>query len=170
MKPWLNATTACTMGFHSIHKGMDQTEGMQEMEQNDVDVTMTLPSDMNHDKPKFDKFNTFLGQYGNFPYGNLTVTADDMLEELIVNFDLYSCVVRNETEDRKGCVGLGIYWFLSLWEVQFDEENNPSQFVNVTFTVGEDPVRFERDLLFEDAPGPRNHWPQCEDVFPIKIS
>ena len=43
------------------------------------------------------------------------------------------------------------------------KKNNPSQFVDVTFTVTEGSVRFERDLLFEDAPGPRDHWPQCDN-------
>ena len=92
--------------------------------------------------------------------------ADDILEELIVNFDVYSCVVRNATAERQNCVGKEPLWFINLWRVQFDEENNPSQFVDITFTIGEDPVRFERDLMFDDAPGPRDHWPQCEQVFP----
>ena len=120
---------------------------------------------MKYSKSAYKKVDQFLGQYGNFGYGNLTVVADDILEELIVNFDVYSCVVRNVSGEREGCTGLGINWFLSLWRVQFDEENNPSQFVDVTFTIPEDPVRFERDLMFEDAPGPRDHWPQCEEVF-----
>ena len=117
---------------------------------------------MKHVKLTYKKVDQFLGQYGNFGYANLTVVADNILEELIVNFDVYSCVVRNVTGERESCTGLGINWFLSLWRVQFDDENNPSQFVDVTFTETEGPVRFERDLLFEDAPGPREHWPQCE--------
>ena len=169
MEHWFNATTARTLGYRSFHKRMERAEEILEMEQNDVDVTMTLPSDMNHNKPKLDKVNKYIGQYGNFGYGNLTVVADDVLEELIVNFDVYSCVVRNETDERETCTGLGINWFLGLWRVQFDEENNPSQFVDVTFTVTEGPVRFERDLLFEDAPGPRDHWPKCEEIFPVNI-
>ena len=124
---------------------------------------------MKQPKLKYKKVDQFLGQYGNFGYGNLTVVVDDILEELIVNFDVFSCVVRNVTGERESCTGLGIYWYLSLWRVQLDEENNPSQFVDVAFTVTESPVRFERDLLFEDAPGPRDHWPQCEEVFPRDI-
>ena len=72
--------------------------------------------------------------------------ADDILEELIVNIDAYPCAVRYITEERESFTGLGVYSFLSLWRVQFDEENNQSQFVDVTFTVTEGPVRFERDL------------------------
>ena len=92
--------------------------------------------------------------------------ADDILEELIVNFDVYSCVVRNATAERQNCVGIEPLWFINLWRVQFDEENNPSQFVDIKFTIGEDPVRFERDLMFDNAPGPRDHLPQCEKIFP----
>ena len=128
----------------------------------DFDITVTSQSDLNHAKSKYKKVDQFLGQYGNFGYENLTVVADDILEELIVNFDVYSCVVRNVTGERESCTGLGINWFLTLYRVQFDEENNPSRFVDVTFTETEGPVRFERHLLFEDAPGPRDHWPQCE--------
>ena len=162
-EPWRNETIACTFPFSSLPP--DSTSRHQ-----DLDVTMTSQSDMKYVKSTYKKVDQFLGQYGNFGYGNLTVVADDVLEELIINFDVYSCVVGNETGERETCTGLGIYWFLSLWRVQFDEENNPSQFVDVTFTLTEDPVRFERDLLFEDAPGPRDHWPQCEEVFPDTYS
>ena len=151
----MNETTACTFPF-----GSSPVESTTRHK--DFDVTMTSQSDMKYGKSKYKKVDQFLGQYGNFGYANLTVVADDILEELIVNFDVFSCVVRNVTGERESCAGLGINWFLSLYRVQFDEENNPSQFVDVTFTETEGPVRFDRDLLFEDAPGPRDHWPQCE--------
>ena len=151
----MNETTACTFPFAS--SPVESTTRHK-----DFDVTMTSQSDMKYGKSKYKKVDQFLGQYGNFGYANLTVVADNILEELIVNFDVFSCVVRNVTGERESCAGLGINWFLSLYRVQFDEENNPCQFVDVTFTETEGPVRFERDLLFEDAPGPRDHWPQCE--------
>ena len=157
-EPWLNATTVCT------YRGDSSTVEPLTKHQ-DIEITMTSESDVKRAKSA-QKVDQFLGQYGNFGYGNLTVVVDDILAELIVSFDVYSCVVRNVTGERESCDGMGIYWYLSLWRVQFDEENNPSQFVDVTFTVTESPVRFERDLLFEDAPGPRDHWPQCEEVFP----
>ena len=155
----MNATTACT--YHG-----DSSTGEPLAKHQDIKVTMTSESDLKQAKTAQKKVDQFLGQYGNFGYGNLTVVVDDILEELIVNFDVFSCVVRNITGERESCIGLGLYWFLSLYQVQFDEENNPSQFADVTFTPVEGPVRFERDLLFEDAPGRRDHWPQCEEVFP----
>ena len=154
----MNATTACTFPFSSTSTDRHNKQ--------DLDVTLTSQSDMKHTTSKYKKVDQFLGQYGNFGYGNLTVVVDDILEELVVNFDVYSCVVRNVSEEIEVCVGLGINWFLSIPRVRFDEENNPSQFVDVTFTLSEGAVTFDRDLLFEDAPGPRDHWPQCEEVFP----
>ena len=114
------------------------------------------------------KVDQFLGQYGNFAYGNVTVVVDDITQELVLNFDSFTCAVTNVTERRDACLGVGIYWFLGLFKVEFDEASDPSQFVDVTFVVTEPPVRFERGLLFEDAPGPTDHWPQCEEVFPNK--
>ena len=137
------------------------------MKKNDFDTTMTTRFDYKLIKQEYKKVDQFVGQYGNFAYANLTVVVDDILEELVINFDVYSCVVRNATGERQNCVGVEPIWFISLWRIQFDEGNNPSQFVDVTFTIGEDSVRFERDLLFENAPGPRDHWPQCEEVFPV---
>ena len=154
-EPWLNATTACTFQF-----GSSTTERSTRQ---DLDLTMISQSDMKHGRSKRKQVDKFLGQYGNFGYGNLTVVADDILEELIVNFDVYSYIVMNVTEERQSCFGLGVNWFLGLWRVQPDEEKNPSHFVDVTFTVTEGPARFERDLLFEDTPGPRDHWPQCDN-------
>ena len=75
---------------------------------------MTSQSNVEHNKSKLKQVDQFLGQYGNFGYGNLTVMVDDILEELIINFDVFSCVVRNVTEEQESCTGLGIYWFLSL--------------------------------------------------------
>ena len=83
-EPSLNATTACTFPCGSSKK----------IEENDIDVS-TLPSAT---KPAIEKYHSkdvkkFIGQYGNFAAGNLTVTVNDTLEGLVVNFDAYSCLV-----------------------------------------------------------------------------
>ena len=61
----------------------------------DIKVTMTSQSNVVDTKSKLKQVDQFLGQYGNFGYGNLIVVVDDILEELIINFDVFSCVVRN---------------------------------------------------------------------------
>ena len=110
-EPWLNATTACTFKFGS-DKGM---------EENDTDArTWPSTTEPTPEGYRFKDVNKFIGQYGNFAYGNLTITVNDTLEELIVNFDVYSCVVKNVTEKSEGCLGLDLFWFLILWRVKFD--------------------------------------------------
>ena len=84
-KPWLNATRACTFKFGS-DKGM---------EENDTDArTWLSTTEPTPEGYRFTDVNKFIGQYGNFVYGNLTITVNDTSEELIVNFDVYSCVVK----------------------------------------------------------------------------
>ena len=160
-EPWLNATTACTFPFGSNKK----------IKENDIDVS-TLPSTTQPTLEEYRSkdFKKFIGQYGNFAAGNLTITVNDTMKELIVNCDVYSCVVRNVAGESEGCFGLGIFWFLSIWRVEFDEKNDPCKFIDITFTAVEDPVRFERDLLFRDAPGPRDYWPQCDQLCPSEAS
>ena len=130
------------------------------MKQRTVDVGET-EYNVSDTKLPYENFDQFLGRYGNFARGNLTVVSDDTLT---INFDIFSCSVRNVTEEVQICTGLDPFWFLTLYRVQFDNENNPSQFVDVTFDKKEDPVRFERDLMLEDAPEHRDYWPQCRDA------
>ena len=159
-EPWLNATTACTFPFST-----------SQPKHRDMDLAMTSTPHFPKGKAqKYKRIEKYLGQCGNFAYNNLTVTADDVIEELIFNFDVYSCTAQNVTGESANCIGRDIYWIFNLWQVDFDEQNNPSQYVDITFTPLEGPIRFERDLVFEDAPGPRDHWPQCEEVFPENLS
>ena len=153
--PWLNETTACTFPFGSSSKKQNMERKSVTVDEAAFDVKDTKIPEMELDQ--------FLGRYGNFARGNLTVMTDDLLDTLVINFDVYSCVVRNTTGGVQICTGLDPHWFLSLYQVQFDNESNPSQFVDIRFDKKEDPVRFERDLLFEDAPRPQS-WPQCEDL------
>ena len=154
--PWLNETTACTFPFGPSSKKQNMERKSDTVDEAAFDVKDSKIPEMKRDQ--------FLGQYGNFARGNLTVVTDDLLDTLVINFDIYSCVVRKTTGDVQICIGLDPYWFLILYEVRFDNENNPSQFVDITFTLGENPVRFKRDLLLVDAAGPRDHWPQCDSV------
>ena len=82
-EPWLNATTACTYCF-------DCSSTESSTRHQDIQVTMTPQSNVVYTKSKLKEVDQFLGQYGNFGYGNLTVVVDDILEELIINFDVFS--------------------------------------------------------------------------------
>ena len=86
---------------------------------------MTSQSDMKYSKLTYKKIDQFLGQYGDIGYGNLTVVADDILEELIINFDVYSCVVLNVTEERSSCFGLGVTGFWVFGECSLMKKITP---------------------------------------------
>ena len=111
----------------------------------------------------------FLGDYGNFAYGNMTVVIDDITENIILEFDLYRCLARSQlgSNDTFYCEGVGDYWWVDLLQINFDVANNPSQYVDIIFVaLLEGRVRFERDLRQDEAPGPKDHWPTCEEVLP----
>lgn len=161
-EPWLNATYACNFPFSSesktqVHPNPDVAFYKTPVEQR------TKTSVPKH------QVDQFLGNYGNFAYGNVTVVVDDVTEDVIMEFDLFSCAARSQmgSNDTFYCEGLGDYWWLDLIQVKFDAENNPSQFVDFVFVAPwEGRVRFERELSQDEAPGPTDHWPTCEQVFP----
>ena len=90
------------------------------------------------------RIDQYLGQYGNFAYGNVTVEVDDILDDLIMSFESFSCLIRNASV-RMLCFGLDEYWFTLIDDLIFDEVNSPSQYVDILFTLIQDYVRFERD-------------------------
>ena len=65
--------------------------------------------------------------------------------------------------------GEGVFWFLILDDVQFDEQNVPSEHVDVLFSPVEGPTRFRRGLRADDAPRPTDDWPDCEPAKRVKI-
>ena len=110
----------------------------------------------------------YVGNYGNFAYGNMTVVQDDVTSEILLEFDLYTCTARSlpGNNDTYYCEGYGDYWFLDLLHVKFDTDNNPSEYVDIVFVAPwEGRIRFDRDLRQDEAPGPRDHWPTCGQVF-----
>lgn len=155
----MNATTACSFP-EPFFSGSTPAPEPQLF---DMGIT-TRPADLPELHPLNKKrVEQYLGQYGNFAYGNVSVVEEDILEELILNFDTMSCDAYNASETII-CVGSDEYWFFYLPAVVFDEANNPSQFVDVTFTPTEGSIRFERELQFDDAPGPTDDWPQCDQA------
>ena len=160
-EPWLNATTSCTFPDPFFpDAGLPQQ--MQE-QFSDIGVQHSPDVSPNASPVRGSKIKQYVGQYGNFGFGNVSVEIDDVLQQVIVNLDVMSCLVLNQTESFS-CLGLDNFWFFHFPEVSFDETNNPSQFLDFTFVVEEGPIRFERDLEFADAPGPTDDWPQWEVI------
>ena len=160
-EPWLNASSACAFppSQSSLSRATKYTVPKSKENFQMIDIEK-------HSVPKH-LIDQFVGNYGNFAYGNISVVVDDITEDVILTFDIYRCLLstrihRNETFY---CQGLDDYWFIDLLFVEFDMENTPSQFVEIVFlTPLEGRVRYERDLHQDDAPGPRDHWPKCEET------
>ena len=78
-----------------------------------------------------------------------------------------SCRSQLGSNDIFYCEGVGDYWWVDLLQIKFHVASNPSQYVDIIFVaVWEGRVRFERDLRQDEASGPRDHWPTCEEVLP----
>ena len=160
--PWLNSTSACAF---------PSTSYTPESIESNVDVAFYKTPVEKRSKDSVPKhlIDQFLGNYANFAYGNMTVLIDDITENIIMEFDLYRCLARSQlgSNDTFYCEGVGDYWWVDLLQIKFDVANNPSQFVDIIFVaLWEGRVRFERDLRQDEAPGPRDHWPTCEEAFP----
>ena len=109
-----------------------------------------------------------LGQYGSFAYGNLTVVQDDrsITENIIVHFDVFSCILTlKQNNISYTCESLDDFWFLpNIGDLLFDTTGNPAEYVCVAFyDPREGKIRFDRDLAQNEAPGPKDHWPTCND-------
>ncbi len=154
-EPWLNSTTACSFPEPFFQPSVSSQRQPKEKEENHhQNVGTSVPNER-------EPMEKYIGQYGNFAFGNLTVVIDDVTEDLVVSFDVTSCVYRNYTHFPM-CYGLDEFWFLSFNAVYFDEQNNPSQFIDVQLSPDDNLTRFERDLMLEDAPAPTDGWPHCE--------
>ncbi len=156
-EPWLNATTACTFPNPFIPT-VNAPQGTENGGTSNFDSAKEQGfPDVN--PPNWEKVKQYVGQYGNFGYKNVSVVIDDIMEQPVLVFDLISCDILNISE-ALSCLGKDEYWFVFVPEISFDD-NNPSRFVDITFSTREGPIRFQRDLRFDEAPGPTDDWPEC---------
>ncbi len=104
-EPWLNATTACTFPepFYPPTEASKPLHSLPIFPLRDPSVEKQSSSPISAKQRE-----QFVGQYGNFLYGNLTVAIDDVTEELIMTSDLLSCVVRN-VSGRVLCFGENLH-------------------------------------------------------------
>ncbi len=156
VEPWLNVTWAC------------QFAGSVPVDNTPTHVNPPTLQVNKSDMTPFSKqqVQQYTGRYGNFAYGNITVVGDDVSDDLFINFDVFTCQLHNVTSELT-CQGQDEYWFLNMFFVAFDTDNAPSQFVDILFSAAEGLIRFERDLRQEDAPGPTDHWLECEDAISV---
>ena len=106
----MNSTTACTFPepFYNISELQarpvyhDPVEALIHKQQVIEKNPYTIPISK-------ELIEQFLGRYGNFAYGNVTVVADDVTEELMMVFESFSCTIRNATHVTL-CFGNDEYW------------------------------------------------------------
>ena len=113
---------------------------------------------------QFPNNDHLLGLYGNYAYGNLTVVQDDITGNILVHFDVFSCILQPKDDSISyTCQPLEDYWFLpNLGDLLFDTTTIPAEYVLVEFyDPREGKIRFTRGLNQNEAPGPREHWPSC---------
>ena len=159
-EPWFNSTTACTFPDPFFHP--DKNRGKNPKI---GDLNMTA-EESKYDKLPRIQAEQLLGQYGSFAYGNLTVVQDDVTENIIIHFDVFSCILMlKQNNISYTCQPLEDYWFLpNIGDLLFDTTSNPAEYVYVEFyDPREGKIRFERDLNQNEAPGPKDHWPTCGD-------
>ena len=164
--PWLNSTTACTFPepFFSQPDAPDPAYTMVR-----GPVRNRFPSEnIKTRETTSEQTERLLGQYGNFVYGNVTIVQDDVTGILIAQFDVFDCTLwLNWNNVTYWCQGRQEFWFVTVYDFRFDSVNSPAEYVDIAFwSLSEGQVRFERDLNINEAPGPRDHWPTCEEVFP----
>ena len=106
-EPWFNSTTACTFPDPFFHP--DQSRG-KNPKISDLSITVR---DLKYDKSPIMQAEQLLGQYGSFAYGNLTVVQDDVTENIIIHFDVFSCILMLKQNNISfTCQPLEDYWFL----------------------------------------------------------
>ena len=161
-EPWFISTTACT--FPDPFFQPDNNRG-KNPKISDLNLTA---EDSKYDRSKLPRMQAeqLLGQYGSFAYGNLTVVQDDVTENIIIHFDVFSCILMlKQNNISYTCQPLEDYCFLpNIGDLLFDTTSNPAKYVYVEFyDPREGKIRFERDLNQNEAPGPKDHWPTCSD-------
>lgn len=161
-EPWLNATTACT--FPDPFYNASSFRAKKTKKFPSIPTYKTYPEHRLTTLARKRKGNC-VGKYGNFFYGNLTVSQNDITEELLVQFDVYWCTLEpKQTNNSYSCLSPDEFWFLPpIPDLTFDADNNPARYVDVTlYDPAEGVFRFFRDLNQSEAPGPRDHWPKCD--------
>ena len=165
-EPWFNATQLCD-STSNIH--MRQTEGLTfppTVEGNILNLAMSDDEKMKQYQKK-EKTNDssnrlveeYVGEYGNFAYGNVSVYISDEEEDLLEMhygnngyFDLIALPGQHTflpigNRVPSDSINLGRIYF-------YEGEGGSIDFLEIPAFEVADPPMFERGLLLEDAPPP----------------
>ena len=104
-------------------------------------------------KPKAKKmFDDYIGRYGHYAYGNLSVYVDEDTDELHMTYGPLDYLLTGETEDVFHGKGYDLFWF---WDdtLTFMRQDGVVNVVEITFSTRVVPL-FYKDLDFNNPPPP----------------
>ena len=138
-EPWLNLTTACT--FPEPTTMRKPAVDLRDREHHVSAVALS----------------EYAGTYGNYAYGNVTVSVDEDAEMLELRYGILGHWVLYAEEEPHHFVGEGQNdaWSIGLYDVKFSGiEEGLARFVELTSLDNRAPPIFERGLMESDAPPP----------------
>ena len=162
--PWLNVELAC-----NISNGLQSMADYAPLDMStpDDDILpglLTVPSVDHRDatpKRANRPLTEYVGTYGNFGYGNVTISlnsggAEQILELSYGKIGRFNLIASGETDEFLS-VGVGLSSIFNLGVMKFHSSDN--QTIDELRTVFErlDPPTFKRDLKMSDAPPPPNN-------------
>ena len=149
---WLNATYICN-NFHSSDDILEE-----DMVQEQV---YSKPTDVKKHKqrgPMNSQIETYVGDYGHFGYGNITVRQEGETGNLTLRFGRTGVFELLPLEgDSFAAISVGESWHINLGLVEFSrsQEGQPIGQLVIPFVERLNPPVFKRGLKMSDAPSPR---------------
>ena len=138
-EPWLNLTSACS--FPEPTKMRKPRVDFRNLDSHVIAMPLS----------------SYAGTYGNFAYGNLTVSVDADADRLVLHYGVLGHWILHPEEEPHHFVGegQGHTWSMSLYNVAFSGINGGSaQYVELPSIDSRAPPLFERGLKAADAPDP----------------
>ena len=150
VQPWLNIDTVCdVMNSKEIQRRNNRTT--QILRRNEVKNRLD-------DDVKQNMVENYVGVYGNFAYGTVTVDINTETNDLVLRYgrDNWTWDLTQDADNEDDFTGSGRepFWFLDL-DVTFEQEgSSPASALTILTFDDELPPRFERDLDFDNPPAP----------------
>ena len=157
LEPWFNITIACSVAPQTTTEYSSRRNGDDDMFQSDIPITFVKPSD-----PQFRTSNStydvndYVGTYGHFGYGNVTVYVNQSTGQLMMSYGPLAKWVLLSTEISHDFTGRAEepLWYWTLEGVTFSKSaGNVFDQLDVPFDNAM-PTIFVRGLLESSAPAP----------------
>ena len=162
-EPQVTVENACNFPYY------DRNSTQQISKESDND---TLPNEP--EAIALEKVRPYIGTYGNFGFGNLTVFYNDTLQMLQMKYGFLGLWDLFTTEREHQFLGIGRehVWSLVLYPLVFGDTKEGGEMTRLTveyFEPGNPPV-FERGLQYIDAPPPKDCQQMCNAGIKVNCS